>query len=62
MNAILEDPLTREEVRVALFQMFPTKAPSPDGYPSHFFQRHWDLCGDEVCEIVLRVLEGEDDP
>ena len=27
-----------------------------------FFQRHWELCGDEVTAVVLRVLRGEDDP
>ena len=42
--------------------MFPTKAPGPDGYPAHFFQRHWDLCGGEVTSVVMRVLRGEDDP
>jgi len=42
--------------------MFPTKAPGPDGLPAHFFQRHWELYGDEVTEVVLRILRGEDDP
>jgi hypothetical protein len=36
MNAMLEAPLTREEVRAALFQMFPTKAPGPNSYPARF--------------------------
>jgi hypothetical protein len=61
MNSTLESPLSKEEIKATLFQMFPTKAPGPDGYPAHFFQRHWDLCGDEVCDVVLRVLKGEDD-
>jgi hypothetical protein len=42
--------------------MFPTKAPGLDGFPAHFFQRHWDLCGSEVTSVVMRVLRGEDDP
>ena len=46
----------------ALFQMFPTKAPGPDGLPAHFFQRHWSLCGEEVTKVVLRILRGGDDP
>jgi hypothetical protein len=61
MNSTLESPLSKEEIKVALFQMFPIKASGPDGYLAHFFQRHWDLCGDEVCDVVLRVLKGEDD-
>ena len=27
-----------------------------------FFQRHWELCGEEVTTVVLCVLRGEDDP
>ena len=60
-NQMLAD-IKASEVKDALFQMFPTKAPGPDGYPAHFFQRHWDLCGEEVTSVVLRVLSGEDDP
>lgn len=40
MNDLLNAPYTHEEVKQALFQMFPTKAPGPDGFPAHFFQRH----------------------
>ena len=62
LNARLNAEYTKEEVKEALFQMFPTKAPGPDGFPAHFFQRHWELCGDEVTDMVLRVLKGEDSP
>lgn len=62
MNNQLLCPFDKEEVKVALFQMFPTKALGPDGYSMHFFQRHWDICGDEVTTVVLRVLQGQDDP
>jgi hypothetical protein len=31
------------------------------GFPAHFFQRHWELCRDEVTSVVLRVLRGDDD-
>jgi hypothetical protein len=41
--------------------MFPTKAPRPDGLPAHFFQRHWNVCGEEVTAVVLRMLCGEND-
>ena len=62
MNAKLTAPFETKEVKDALFQMFPTKAPGPDGYPTHFFQRHWNLCGGEVTEAVLKILRGEDSP
>jgi hypothetical protein len=61
MNAKLIAPYTEAEVKEALFQMFPTKSPGPDGFPAHFFQHHWNLYGFEVTTIVLRVLRGEDD-
>ena len=38
MNEGLLAPFEKEEVKIALFQMFPTKAPGPDGMPAHFFQ------------------------
>ena len=44
--------------KTALFQMYPTKAPGPNGFPAHFFQRHWDLCGEEVTHAVLNILNG----
>ena len=62
MNITLDAKNSKTEVKEALFQMFPTKAPGPDGFPAHFFQRHWELYGDEVTEMVLRVLNGEDSP
>jgi hypothetical protein len=38
--------------------MFPTKASEPDGFPVHFFQKHWNLCGEELTQIVIRLLKG----
>lgn len=61
MNDQLIAPFQEKEVKEALFQMFPTKAPGPDSFPAHFFQRHWDICGEEVTAVVLRVLQGQDD-
>jgi hypothetical protein len=60
MNNALLKPFEEGELKNALFQMFPTKAPGPDGFPAHFFQTHWDLCGKEVTMSILRVLKGED--
>ena len=60
MNRELNSPYSVEEVKAALFQMFPTKAPGPDCFPAHFFQKHWSLCGEELTQIVIRLLTGED--
>ena len=58
MNATLNAPYDIKEVKTALFQMFPTKAPGPDGFPAHFFQRHWETCGEEITRMVLRIIDG----
>jgi hypothetical protein len=42
--------------------MFLTKALGPDGFLAHFFQRHWELCGKEVTTMVLKLLNGEEEP
>ena len=40
MNKNLIRPFSKEEVRDALFQMGPLKAPSPDGFNAGFFQKN----------------------
>jgi hypothetical protein len=51
-NVSLEAPFTKEEVRVALFQMHPDKSPGPDGFNPAFYQSFWDICGDDVFSAV----------
>jgi hypothetical protein len=60
MNNSLMAPYSALEIKNALFQLFPTKAPGPDGFPAHFFQRNWDLCGEEVTKVVFRIINGEE--
>lgn len=62
MNDQLIAPFREQEVKEAIFQMFPTKALGLDGLPAYFFQRHWTMFGEEITEIVLRILKGDDDP
>jgi hypothetical protein len=40
MNHFLCAPFDEKEIKNALFQMFPTKSPGPDGFPTHFFHRN----------------------
>jgi hypothetical protein len=56
MNDTLTTDFTEEDVKKALFQMFPTKAPGPDGFPAHFFQWHWEVCGADVTMAVMRIV------
>jgi hypothetical protein len=58
MNTLLDAPFTVEEVKKALFMMKPNKAPGPDSFTARFFQRHWQLVGNDVCSAVLTFLNG----
>ena len=40
MNEELMRLFTEDEVKEALFQMCPTKAPGPDGFLTTLFQKH----------------------
>lgn len=56
MNLSLEAVYTREEVKIALKQMEPLKAPRPDGLLPLFFQHYWQDIGDEVSQVMLNFL------
>jgi hypothetical protein len=62
MNMMLDAPFTAEEVKKALFMMRPKKAPGPDGFSASFFQRHWQLVGNDVTKVVLNFLNSGDMP
>jgi hypothetical protein len=62
MNLDLDKPYTAEEVKVALFQMAPSKAPGVDGFMAGFFQRHWALLHDDIVTAVLDFLNGGELP
>jgi hypothetical protein len=54
----LEQDYCADEVKTALFQMHPSKAPGVDGFTAGFFQRHWDLVGNDIVAGVLEFLNG----
>ncbi|KAK2388712.1 hypothetical protein QL285_062362 [Trifolium repens] len=56
-NEKLLAPISKEELRTALFQMHPDKAPGPDGFNPAFYQHFWELCGNDVYEAAKEWLE-----
>ncbi|XP_062028960.1 uncharacterized protein LOC133744958 [Rosa rugosa] len=51
MNDQLCSEYTEEEIRCALFQMYPTKSLGPDGMPPLFFQHYWEVNFTHICLI-----------
>jgi hypothetical protein len=58
MNDFLMKPFLAEEVKEALDSIGDLKAPGPDGIPSLFYRRFWDLVGKQVTKEKLDVLNG----
>lgn len=47
---------TPNEIKRALFDMYPLKSPGPDGIPAPFYQRFWTLVGSNVTDCALQFL------
>ena len=60
MNSALTTAYSQEEVKKALFMMHPDKSPGPDGFTAAFYQRHWELIGNDISTAVLAFLNGGD--
>jgi len=58
MNISLLEEFTDDEVKTALFQMHPTKAPGPDGMNTLFFQYYWHIVGSDVSRAVIDYLNS----
>ncbi|KAK3228941.1 hypothetical protein Dsin_000822 [Dipteronia sinensis] len=59
MRNDLNRVFTADEIKAAVFNMGPTKAPGPDGFQALFFQKFWGVVGADFSNICLRVLSGE---
>ena len=53
MQQELTFDFTAEEIKAALFQIGPTKAPGLDGMNALFFQNFWHVVGESVINAVL---------
>ena len=58
MHEVLSSKYTAKEVKVALFQMGPTKAPGPDGINALFYQKFWHVVGDTIVPAMLDFLNN----
>ena len=56
MQTILTGDYSAEEIKAALFQMGPTKAPGPDIMNALFYQKFWHIVGDNVVNAALEFL------
>ena len=58
MNNFLTLPYTALEVKEVVFRLGPTKAPTPDGIPALFYQKHWEIVGEDIIKASLHFLSN----
>ncbi|GKD15265.1 RNA-directed DNA polymerase, eukaryota [Tanacetum coccineum] len=50
--AELENPITRDEIRKAVWGCGENKSPGPDGFTFDFFRKFWNIIGSDFCAAV----------
>lgn len=58
MQAILNNPLTEEELHEACTKLARAKSPGPDGIAVEMFQEYWDFLGFDYSQIVATALQN----
>ncbi|GJZ61214.1 RNA-directed DNA polymerase, eukaryota [Tanacetum coccineum] len=53
----LERPITRAEVRNAVWGCGENKSPGPDGFTFEFFRKYWDILGSDFCAAIEWFFE-----
>ncbi len=54
----LSGPFLEAELRAAVFDLAPDKAPGPDGFPMMFYQRYWAIVKDDLIDFFHSFFEG----
>ena len=57
-SALLTQPLDVAEIKSALFDMKPLKAPGIDGIHALFYQSQWTRVHPQLCAFITHVWEG----
>ncbi|KAI5351664.1 hypothetical protein L3X38_004555 [Prunus dulcis] len=60
MQQVLIADFSYQEIKDAVFQMQPSKAPGPDGLPPLFYQKYWRIVGDDVVAAIRAFLQSND--
>ena len=55
-NDMLISIPARDEVKAAVFALSPESAPGPDGFGGYFFQRFWEVIGEDMYEAVAEYF------
>ncbi|XP_050207419.1 uncharacterized protein LOC126656837 [Mercurialis annua] len=54
----LSKSVSDEDIKQALWDMKPLKAPGPDGLHALFYQSQWGLIGGKVCSFIKSIFNG----
>lgn len=57
-NELLEAPLTKEEIKNAIFDSYVEGAPRPDGFPFLFYQTFWGTIKYDFMNMVKDFESG----
>lgn len=55
----LSHPFSKEDVKKALSDLNPSKAPGLDGFTALFFKNAWDTIGEDLSTAALKVLNDD---
>ena len=54
VNNRLTKEVTQQEIKDALDQMNPDKAPGPDGFTTRFYQQSWDIIKTDLTKLIRK--------
>lgn len=52
----LNKPFTQEKIKRAIFDIGKLKASGLDGFQAGFYQKYWDIVGEDTTNAILEIL------